>query len=95
LLSSIFAYAVESGIREDNPVHTAKRAKSRKRDVLLMPNELQRIGIALRKLEGEDFNAIFAAAIRFCALTGCRLSEVQGLKCSELDAGRSMLRSLY
>jgi len=92
LLSGIFTYAVECGMRSDNPVHGSKRPKDRKRYVFLSPVELGRLGRQLSQAETKGFNPTFVAAIRFCALTGCRLGEVQALRWSELDRANGILR---
>jgi integrase len=79
-LSKFFSWVLQQGIRlpEGHPVeHTEKRAeKSRTR--VLTHDELRRIWNACDP--SEDFGAI----VRLLMLTGCRLSEIAGLRYAEI-----------
>lgn len=84
LLGSIFVYAVSEGYRDDNPVHGVARPADRRRRVRLDPKEYREFGKALDASAVDvPWQAIVAA--RLIALTGCRKSEIQGLKWSEID----------
>jgi integrase len=69
-----------------NPCRHIKRYPETERDRYLLPEELERVGAALREMETEgSLRPEIAACIRFLALTGCRLSEAVGLTWSAID----------
>lgn len=92
LLSGIFNYAVESGLRADNPAKGVKRFKDGKRERFLSPKELGTLGDALRAMEAEGLSPSHIAIFRLLALTGCRKDEIRCLKWSEVDSERQCLR---
>jgi integrase len=81
-LSSLFAYAIGMGLRDDNPViNTLKPAvpNGGKRDRVLSEEELAAIWRNLP--EDHDFGRI----IKLLILTGCRADEIGALEWSEVN----------
>ena len=91
-LGAIFTFAVELGLRPDNPVHGVKRYPDNKNERFLSLEELASVGKALSAAEQDDVNPYAIAAIRLLALTGCRKAEILSLKWDFLDLSRSCLR---
>lgn len=85
LLSSILSFAVERGLRPDNPALGVKQFKLRKHDRYLSSEELEKLGQALKAVEVEGASFFATAAIRFLALSGCRRSEALSLQWGWLD----------
>ena len=78
-LSAFFVWAMQSGIVEANPViGTAKPKDNENRDRVLSDQELAAIWHAC----GDDD---FGRITKLLILTGCRRSEIGGLRWSELD----------
>lgn len=92
MLGGIFRFAVDRGMRKDNPVHGVKRFPDRKNDRFLSVAELAQLGDALAAAEQEGENVVAIAAIRLLALTGCRRNEVLLLRWENVDFERSVLR---
>lgn len=85
LLGSIFTFAVESGMRSDNPVRGVKRFPDQRNERFLSPAELARLGDALAAAERDGRNKVAIDAIRLLVLTGCRKSEVLTLQWSHVN----------
>jgi len=84
-LSAFFSWAMRQGLVDNNPVVGTDRQKERSRERVLDDNELKAIWGAT---EGNaDYNAI----IRLLLLTGARISEIGGLRWSEITDGRITL----
>lgn len=84
-LGGILTYAVNEGIIPTNPVQGVKLPADGVRTRRVMPEEFWAIGEALSG-EGAQYDtpqAITGAWL--LALTGCRISEIAGLKWSEVD----------
>lgn len=82
LLGGILSFAVDGGIRSDNPVHGVKRYPEKRSERFLSPQELAKLGDTLAKAEAEGENKTAINAIRLLILTGCRKSEILTLKWS-------------
>lgn len=83
LLSKMLNLAEAWQLRPDgsNPCRHLKRYTEKARDRFLTTEELSRLGAALAELETRNIQAKSAvAAIRFLALTGCRLGEAISLR---------------
>jgi integrase len=85
LLGSIFSYAVKLKLRDDNPVRGIERFQDKKRQRALLPEEYRSLGQALDTLMENGANPWAVQAFRVLALTGCRRTEILGLKKSEVD----------
>lgn len=93
--SKLFAWAEQHGYRErhSNPCDGIEPYKEVARKRYLTPAELQRVGAALRI--AARYNAIAPAAIaaiRLLLFTGARVSEILGLRWSEVDLATGVLR---
>jgi len=92
LLSGIFAFGVEAGYLENNPVHGVPKFKGKKNERFLSLSEIQTIGGILTSMEGEGVNPKALSIIRLLALTGARRGEIVNLRRSEVDLGSRALR---
>jgi integrase len=91
LLGSIFSYAIECGIRPDNPCRGLERSPDKARQRALSPNEYNRLGLALDELEFQGRSITAIRAYRALALTGCRKSEIFSLRPDEIDTYQQCL----
>jgi integrase len=81
-VSSMFSWAMQTGLTETNPVINAFRPKTPKsRDRVLTDAELRAVWCGL----GDDD---YAKVIRLLILTGCRRAEIAGMRWSEFDFDR-------
>lgn len=91
LLGGIFSFAIQKGVRADNPVHSVKKPKDRKMERFLTETEL---GILFQFLNDPsalvlNHNAI--PAIKLLLLTGCRKSEILKMKWEYVDLTNNYL----
>jgi integrase len=91
VLSKMFNLAEQWGLRPDgsNPCRQVEKFAERKRERMLSPAELARVGDALASYKGAPYAA---AAIKLLVLTGARLGEVLGLKWEWIDFERAEVR---
>lgn len=95
VLSKMFNLAERWGLRSDgsNPVRQVDRFRERKRERFLSETELARLGKHLAEAEAAGTEkAPTLAAIRLLFFTGCRLSEILGLRWADVDFERRCLR---
>lgn len=64
LLGAIFAFAVERGYREDNPVYGVKKYTEQRRERFLSGEELARLGEVMQAEEQAGTNPVAIAALR-------------------------------
>ena len=91
-LGAILSFAVRRGLRDDNPVRGVTKFKLRRLERFLSGEEMQRLGRTLDAMETRGNNLIPLDAIRLLALTGCRKSEILGLRWDHIDFERKCLR---
>ncbi|MDE8345331.1 MAG: tyrosine-type recombinase/integrase [Acidocella sp.] len=88
LLSAILTYAVEKGLRADNPAQKVRKFAENKRERRLSDEEYKALGVALLKAQKDAIWLPAVRAIQFLALTGWRSSEALNLRSREVDAAR-------
>ena len=94
LMSGIMTWAMDEGIIDRNPVHRVRRYRSEGKQRFLNDNEIGRLAKVLRAgkdREERDFHPHAIVIVELLCLTGCRVSEIVGLKWSELDLDQSCL----
>jgi integrase len=87
LLGAIFTYAVDCGMRSDNPAHRIRKFAENKRERRLSDTEYAALGEVLRLAEGSIWPPAIACA-RFLALTGWRSGEAIGFRWQDVDLAR-------
>ncbi|MEZ5758912.1 MAG: tyrosine-type recombinase/integrase [Emcibacteraceae bacterium] len=92
LLGGIMSFAVDEGIRNDNPVKGVKRYPDKKKERFLSPEEISRLGEALIEAENMGEYPPALDAIRLLLLTGCRKMEILSLTWEEVDFDFGCLR---
>jgi integrase len=87
VLSKMFNLAERWGLRPDgsNPCRLIEKFAEGKRERMLSPVELARLGEALAAYDGSPYAV---AAIKFLVFTGARLGEVLGLRCEWVNFER-------
>lgn len=88
LAGAVFAFAVEHGMRADNPVRGVRKFADGRRERRLTDDEYAALGAALRKAEAERIWPAAVAAVRFLALTGWRSGEALTLRWQDVDLAR-------
>ncbi len=92
VLGAVFTFAVKRGMCSDNPVKGVDLFKSEPRTRFLSAEEMARLGNALIATEREGGNPTVIAAIRLLILSGCRKSEILGLRWEWVDFEGGCLR---
>ena len=91
VLSKMFNLAESWGLRPDgsNPCRHVEKFAERKRERMLSPAELARLGDALAAHDGSPYAV---AAVKLLVFTGARLGEVLGLRWEWIDFERGEAR---
>lgn len=92
LLGGIFSFAIQKGLRPDNPVRLVKKPKDQKRERFLSDEELKLLFKFLNEPVGVALNPNVVPALKLLLLTGCRKSEILELKWNYIDFKNSYLR---
>lgn len=97
LLARILDVAAEEGLRSTaagNPARSVEKYRARRHERFLSEEEFRRLGSVLDAAEAGAGGASPAAiaAIRLLVLTGCRRSEILGLRWEHVDFGAGELR---
>jgi integrase len=91
MLGAILQFAVNRGMRPDNPVRGVRRYPDQKQNRFLSAAELARLGDVLKGAE-QDTNPSAIAAIRLLILTGCRKAEIVTMRWEYIDWEHACLR---
>lgn len=91
VLGAVMSFACERGLRDDNPCARVKKPPTRHMERFLSEQEIARLGDALDAEAKATGNPYPAAAIRLLLLTGCRRSEILGLRWEWIDFERAMI----
>ena len=91
VLSKMFNLAERWGLRPDgsNPCRHVEKFAEKKRERMLSPAELARLGDALAAYDGSPYAV---AAVKLLVFTGARLGEVLGLQWEWIDFERGEAR---
>lgn len=92
LVGSIMGFAIDRGLRGDNPARGVKKSVVRKMQRFLSETEIGRLAEALETEEAATGNPYPAAAIRLLMFTGCRRSEIIELRWQHVDFEHQCLR---
>jgi integrase len=92
LMGTLLAFAVQRGLRADNPARGVKKPPVRKMERFLSETEIARLAEALDTEAARLRNPHPAAAIKLLLLTGCRRGEIIGLQWAHVDFERQCLR---
>ncbi len=92
LLGGIFTFAVQKGLRLDNPVHGVQKFPDKRNGRFLSPAEMGKLGKALKRAENKKVNPAAITAIRLLIFTGCRKSEILSLRWDHIDWDNKCLR---
>jgi len=92
LLGGILTFAVNEGVRPDNPMRGVRRPAGKRRKRRVMPDEWRQLGKALSAADHDGETWQVLGCVRLLALTGCRPSEVINLKWSEIDRAAKCFR---
>lgn len=92
LLGGILTYANDAGIVDRNVAHGIKKPKDQVRNRRLTAAEYREMGEALNRAASDPDLAMMIDIVRQIALTGCRRSEIIGLRWSDVDLPNSCLR---
>lgn len=91
VLGAVMSFASARGLIDDNPVRGVKKPPGRRMERFLSEAEIARLGEALDAEAGATKDPYPAAAIRALLLTGCRKSEILGLRWEWIDFEREMI----
>jgi integrase len=92
LMGTLLAFAIERGLRKDNPAHGVKKLPVRKMERFLSEGEIARLAAALDEEVKKSGNPYPSAAIKLLLLTGSRRSEILNLQWQHVDFERHCLR---
>jgi len=88
VLRSIFNYAVQRGYCQSNPCAGIKKNRKKRLNRFLSLEELGQVNHALTQVSQQgQLEACCCEVLRLLLLTGCRVSEVTGLKWSFVNGG--------
>ena len=92
-LRSFFTWTERQGIRPDhsNPARLIEFYRETSRERLLSPEEIARLGVAIKASDGEEWPYALAA-IKLLLFTGARRGEILALRWAEIDEAASVAR---
>jgi integrase len=90
-LHGLMKFAQRKSYRHDNPAKGIHYYREKARERYLTEDETARLARALAEAEGKE-SPFVLAAVKLILLTGCRQGEVFGLRWSEVDLERGVIR---
>ncbi|MFZ5675715.1 MAG: tyrosine-type recombinase/integrase [Pseudomonadota bacterium] len=94
VLSSLFSWCERHGLRQPrtNPAFGIQKFPEKGRERFLTPDELARLGNALKTAETAKSESLYVlAAIRLLIFTGCRRNEILTLRWDSVDLERNCI----
>jgi integrase len=92
MMAPLLEYAKTLKLIKENPARGVPKYSDQKRDRFLSPDEIERIGAAMGRLEADGSFLTGIAAIRLLMLTGFRRTEALGLPWAWVDAKAKCIR---
>jgi integrase len=92
LLGAILEFAKQNELIKDNPAHGIKKPKSKVKDIFLTLDEIYALGRVLMRPEWQTLRKMETDIIKLILLTGCRKSEVLGLRWEYVDWANQVFR---
>lgn len=91
-LAAMFSWAQKRALIVENPARSVVRLKGERQERFLNAEEFERLFLALEAAERDGaIHFRHASIIRLLAYTGCRKTEILGLKWSEVDTDRQAI----
>ena len=90
-LHGLMKFAQRKSWRLDNPAKGVRYYREKPRERYLTADETARLARALAEAEGKE-SPFVLAAVKLLLLTGCRQGEIFGLRWSEVDLERGVIR---
>lgn len=91
VLGAVMSFAVARELREENPARGVRKPPARRMERFLSEVEIARLGVALDAEAAATGDPYPSAAIRLLLFTGCRRSEILGLRWEWIDFERAMI----
>lgn len=91
-IAAMFNWARKRGLMETNPARDVEKFKTEAKERFLTQEEMTTLFDTLQSMDRDGaVNTLHVSAIRLLALTGCRKSEIIGLRWHEIDWNRRMI----
>ena len=92
VLSTILSFGVREGVLVSNPASNIHKAPSRKIERYLSKDEIRNLRSVINNARTRCMTSLAYDVIELLLLTGCRKSEIEGLKWAEIDFEHGFFR---